>query len=74
MKKKRKKINDDNGKDMLKEYDFSSGVRGKYDKRLKKGNNIIILDKDLVKSFPDGESVNETLRAVVKISRIVKMK
>ena len=40
-----------NGDDMLKEYDFSSGVRGKYVRRLRKGSNVIVLDADVAKVF-----------------------
>jgi len=53
--------------DMLDEYDFSSGVRGKYAKRYEKGSNIVVLDPDVAKVFSDRESVNKSLRALAKI-------
>ena len=53
---------------MLPEYDFSKGVRGKYAKPFASGTNIIVLDPDLAKIFPDSDSVNDTLRAVAKIA------
>lgn len=63
-----KKIQKKNNKpEMLDEYDFSSGVRGKYAKRYQKGSNVIVLDPDVAKVFSDRESVNETLRALAKI-------
>ncbi len=52
---------------MLAEYDFSKGIRGKYAKQFTLGTNIIILDPDVAKIFPDSDAVNETLRAVAKI-------
>ena len=33
--------------EMRPEYDFSSGVRGKYLPRLAKGANVVVLDRDL---------------------------
>lgn len=45
--------------EMLDEYDFSNGIRGKYAKAYQDGVNIIKLDKDISKFFPDTQSVNE---------------
>lgn len=39
-----------------------SGVRGKYAQRYRKGTNIVVIDPDLHKVFPDSESVNRALR------------
>jgi Ribonuclease toxin, BrnT, of type II toxin-antitoxin system len=55
--------------DMLDEYDFSSGVRGKYAKRYAEGTNVVLLDRDVAAMFPDSQSVNEALRALVQIAR-----
>jgi hypothetical protein len=55
--------------DMLNEYDFSKGVRGKYAQRYAEGSNIVVLAPDLVKIFPTSEAVNEALRALVDIAR-----
>ncbi len=55
--------------DMLDEYDFSKGVRGKYAKRYAEGTNVVVLSPDLVEFFPDSESVNSALRALVGIAR-----
>ena len=52
---------------MQDEYDFSKGVRGKYAKEYKEGVNIIKLDKDVRKIFPDTKSVNEALRTLINI-------
>jgi hypothetical protein len=55
--------------DMLDEYDFRKGVRGKYAKRYAAGSNVVILSPDVARVFPDSESVNEALRVFVKIAR-----
>jgi len=54
---------------MLDEYDFSKGVRGKYAQRYAEGTNVVVLAPDVAAVFPDSESVNEALRALVKIAR-----
>ena len=38
------------------------GVRGKYANRYRQGTNIVLVDPDLHKIFPDSESVNRALR------------
>ena len=53
--------------EMLSEYDFSKGIRGKYSKRYTEGTNIIMIDPDLHDYFPDQKSVNEALRSLVNI-------
>ena len=53
------------------EYDASQlrdGVRGKYAERYHAGTNIILLEPDVADAFPDGESVNEALRMLMKIA------
>ena len=54
--------------DMLDEYDFSKGVRGKYAKRFAEGSNIVVLSPDVAEFFPDSDSVNEALRLLIKIA------
>jgi hypothetical protein len=51
------------------EYDFSKGVRGKYAKEFSKGTNLVALAPDVLKDFPDSNSVNQTLRAIAKIAK-----
>jgi hypothetical protein len=57
------------GPDMLAEYDFSQGVRGKYAKRYAEGTNVVVLSPDVAEFFPDSEAVNAALRALVDIAR-----
>jgi len=54
---------------MRHEYDFSSGVRGKYAKRCAAGSNVVLLDPDVAKIFPDSKSVNDALRAIADIAK-----
>lgn len=54
---------------MLNEYDFSQGIRAKYADRYAKGTNVVLLDPDVAKAFPDSRSVNKLLRSLVEIFR-----
>lgn len=53
--------------DMLEEYDFSKGIQGKYAKRYAEGTNVIVIEPDIVKFFPDHDSVNQALRSLSEI-------
>jgi len=55
--------------DLLAEYDFSQGVRGKYAQRYAEGTNLVMLSPDVAEFFPDSEAVNAALRALVDIAR-----
>jgi hypothetical protein len=54
--------------EMLPEYDFSSGVRGKYAAQYRLGTNVILLDPELTAAFPDSKSVNDTLKALLALA------
>jgi hypothetical protein len=56
-----------NDPDMLEEYDFSGGVRGKYAKRYAEGTNVVVIEPDVAEYFPDHKSVNEALRSLTAI-------
>lgn len=47
---------------MRHEYDFTGGVRGKYARRFAEGTNLVLLDPDLARCFPDSKAVNRALR------------
>jgi len=53
--------------DMLEEYDFSKGIRGKYAKRYAEGTNVVAIEPDVAKYFPDHDSVNKALRSLTEI-------
>ena len=53
--------------DLLPEYDFSKGVRGKYAARYHRGANIVVLDPDVAERFPNSQAVNQALRSLAAI-------
>ncbi len=59
--------NSERDSDMLAEYDFSNGVRGKYVDRFAAGSNVVVLDPDVARVFTDSDSVNQALRALAVI-------
>ncbi len=55
--------------DMLAEYDFNGGIRGKYAERFKEvKNDVIVLAPDVAEVFGDSKAVNEALRVIAKIA------
>jgi hypothetical protein len=58
--------------EMRPEYDFSKMKivgRGIYAKRYRSGTNLVLLEPDVRKAFPDDESVNEALRVIAKAAK-----
>ena len=55
--------------EMRAEYDFSHGVRGKYAKKYTQGTNLVLLDPDIAKLFPDSKTVNDALRVLAKVAK-----
>lgn len=51
------------------EYDFSVGVRGKHHAAYAAGTNVVLLDADVAKTFPDSSSVNRALRLLIDIAK-----
>ena len=61
--------------DMRAEYDFASmpgGVRGKYVERLRRENNIVVLEPEVAAAFPTGDAVNAALRGMLDTTRAVR--
>jgi hypothetical protein len=56
--------------EMRAHYDFTGGIRGKYARRYAEGTNVVVLDPDVAREFPNRDVVNETLRAVAQIVQI----
>ncbi len=53
------------------DFDFSKVARGRYAKRLKtEGSNLVLVDPELAKFFPDSASVNAALRSVIEFAQI----
>jgi len=58
--------------DLNEEYDLSKMTilpQGRFDPKRRIGNNVIVLEPDLAKAFPNDESVNEALRLILKASQ-----
>lgn len=55
--------------ELLSEYDFSKGIRGKYARRYAQGTNLVALSSEVAKVFHDSKSVNEALPALARIAR-----
>ena len=55
--------------EMRGEYGFSRGIRGKYARRYALGTNVVVLEADVAKVFPNAEAVNDSLRALAGIIR-----
>ena len=43
--------------EMLREYDFSQGIHGKYARRYAKGSKVLVLEPDVAKVFPNAQVV-----------------
>jgi len=51
-------------------FDYSKGRRGKYYQRLlKEGANVVVLDPDVAEVFHDSAAVNDVLRSFLRVAR-----
>jgi len=70
MKKKTTEMKDE----LRSEYDLKSllkgGVRGKYAKKYREGTNLVLLEPDVAKAFPNEKAVNDALRLVIKLNKV----
>ena len=68
--KKQTKLNDE----LRPEYDMKSllkgGVRGKYAARYRAGTNLVLLEPEVAKAFPNEKVVNEALKLVIKLKQV----
>ena len=64
MKSEKDKLRDEYPENLIK-----SGVRGKYVKAYRQGTNVVLIDPDLHKLFPDSDAVNRALRDYVAKKR-----
>jgi hypothetical protein len=62
-----KTVREADSDDILPEYDFSKARRSPYAARFRKGTNLVLLEPDVAKDFPDSAAVNEALRALSSI-------
>lgn len=70
MKKKTTEMNDE----LRPEYDLKSllkgGVRGKYAMKYCAGTNLVLLEPEIAKAFPNEKAVNDALRLVIKLNKV----
>jgi hypothetical protein len=55
------------------EYDLSKlkgGERGKFYKQAIPGTNLVLIEPDLMKTFPDTDSINRALRALLDAASV----
>jgi hypothetical protein len=68
--KKQTELNDE----LRPEYDMKSllkdGIRGKYATRYNSGTNLVLLEPDVAKAFPNEKAVNEALKLVIKLTKL----
>ena len=52
-----------------KRSDFGKMTRGKYAGRIAASTNVVVLDPEVAKAFPNDDAVNDALRALINIAR-----
>ena len=68
--KKKTELNDE----LRPAYDMKSllkgGVRGKYAARYRAGTNLVLLEPEVAKAFPNEKAVNDALKLVMKLKQV----
>ena len=68
--KKAKKTNKDELRAEYKRSDFPKGfVRGKYAERLREASNVVVLEPEVARAFPNQEAVNSALLSLIQIAK-----
>lgn len=68
--KKAKSLMSDDLRPEYKRSDFGEIIRGKYARRLGKATNVVMLDPEVAKAFPNDKAVNDTLRSLLDLAKI----
>ena len=67
--KKAKQTNKDELRTEYRRSDFPKGlVRGKYAERLRESSNVVVLDPEVARAFPNQEAVNRALLSLIQIA------
>ena len=67
--KKAKQADKDELRAEYKRSDFPKGfVRGKYAERLRASSNIVVLEPEVARAFPNQEAVNSALLSLIQIA------
>ncbi len=67
-----KKVKSDMTDELRPEYkrsDFGEIVRGKYANQIKEETNVVLLEPDIAKAFPNDEAVNKALRYLLEMAK-----
>jgi len=55
--------------ELREEYDLSELIimpKGRFDRKRRIGKNVVVLDPDVARAFPDDKAVNQALRLLLK--------
>lgn len=67
-----KKASRNPGEELRPEYsrsDFETLERGKYAARLGEETNVVVLEPEVARAFPNDEAVNRALRALLELAK-----
>ncbi len=68
--KKAKQTEKDELRAEYKRSDFPKGlVRGKYAERLREASNVVVLEPEVARAFPNQEAVNSALLSLIQIAK-----
>ena len=59
--------------ELREEYDLSKMTvlpKGRFDPKRRIGSNIVVLEPEIAKAFPNDEAVNEALRLILEATKI----
>lgn len=59
--------------ELREEYDLSKMTvlpKGRFDPSRRVGSNVVVLEPEIAKAFPDDQAVNEALRLILKATKI----
>ena len=71
MKKNSTKKQDDY--ELREEYDLSKMTvlpKGRFDPKRRIGSNVVVLEPEIARAFPDDKAVNDALRLILKASKM----
>ena len=49
---------------------LKGGVRGKYATRYRTGTNLVLLEPEVAKAFPNEKAVNEALKLMMRLKKV----
>jgi hypothetical protein len=59
----------DEGRQEYQRADFDEMTRGKYAEQMAAASNVVVIDPDVSKVFPNAQAVNDALRALIDIAK-----